>query len=141
MTSTLDALIAPLTEAAMGELPPVAEATDIRERVAEALCAALRAQPHPNVGEDRLTPAKLREDATRLVKGTSSPDALVDLVADMLRQVREASQREEWIRQGYTASCLLMERQMVTAQREVGELRHAVRLVKRATRDVKVGRE
>lgn len=103
--SRLDALVAPLTDAVMDLCPTggtLADADAARERVQEALCAALRAVPKPNVAPDRLDPDRLREDATALVTGSSSPQSLVRTITDLLRQVREADQREEWIRQGYT---------------------------------------
>jgi len=141
--SRLDALVAPLTDAVMavGNPLPPDQAEYHQKAIQDALCAALRAVPRPGVAPDRLEPETLREDATRIIKRADSPEALIATMADLLCDVREADQREEWIRQGYSSDAHTAYELMEQAQREASQYRHALRLVKRATRDVKVGRE
>lgn len=149
--SALDDLLGPLVDAAEDATFPLrGDGRDgWRPRVQEALAAALRGtvtdQGGQQVDGERLTIKDCRASALSLLdknlpNNPAQRDAIVQLVASLLRDVREADQRERWIRDGYALDSRRGSERAQEAERRAGELEHAVRLVKRATRDVKVGR-
>jgi len=117
----------------------------IRENLAAALRATVTDQGGGEVDGQRLDPEQCRADAATWVRealaGEDPQEVLTRTIADLLLAVREADQRERWIREGYSADARRAWSMMETAEQRAGELEHAVRLVKRATRDVRVGRE
>jgi hypothetical protein len=149
--SALDDLLGPLIDAAeVATFPLRGDGRECwRPRMQEALAAALRGtvvdQGGQEIPGDRLTVEDCRAAALSLL-GDNLPnnpgqrDAIVQLVASLLRDVREADQRERWIRDGYAFDSRLAWERAEEAERRAAELEHAVRLVKRATRDVRVGR-
>lgn len=150
--SGLDDLLGPLVDAAEDATFPLRG--DGREgwrpRMQEALAAALRGTVTDQGGQEidgaRLTVEDCRLSALSLLDGNlpnnpAQRDAVIELVASLLRDVREADQRERWVRDGYAFDSRLAWERAQEAEQRAGELEHAVRLVKRATRGVKVGRE
>lgn len=150
--SGLDDLLGPLVDAAEDATFPLRG--DGREgwrpRMQEALAAALRGTVTDQGGQEidgfRFTVEDCRASARSLLVGNlpnnpAQREAIIQVVTSLLQQVREADQRERWIRDGYGFDARMAWEEAVAAQQRVGELEHAVRLVKRATRGVKVGRE
>lgn len=140
MSERLNDLVVLLVDATVETVLPLrGDGPDgLRERLYPALAEALRSAVRPAVAPDRLDTCAT--DAARMI-AERTPEEARALVADLLRQVREADQREEWIRAGYSADARRAWQMAEDAMQENGALRHAVRVVKRATRDVRVGRE
>lgn len=140
----LDTLTAAATHAVNGGTFELR--TRLRAGLAEALRGTVRDQGGQQIDGERLTEEACRTSALSLLDGNlpNNPgqrETIIRVVASLLQQVREADQRERWIREGYSADARRAWRMMEEAQQRAGELAHAVRLVKRATRDVRVGRE
>jgi hypothetical protein len=148
--SGLDDLLAPLVDAVESTLFPLHGPSHTRRRrVQAALAEALRGTVSDQGGQEidgaRLTAENCRASARSLLVGNlpnnpAQREAVIRIVTSLLRDVREADQRERWIRDGYAFDSRLAWERAEEAERRAGELEHAVRLVKRATRDVKVGR-
>lgn len=85
---------------------------------------------------DRLDPAQLHADATWLLQRNDPHE----LVVALLKQVRENDDRQNAIRDGYSASCRSMEERATEAEQERNEYREALRGVRRAVRGLRLGR-
>lgn len=149
--SKFDELLDPLVAAVMGAVFPLRgdgrEGAEerIRPALAEALRSTVTAQGGQEIDGDRLTIDSCRETAREyldrfLPNNPGQRDAILDWTAGLIRGVREADQREQWIRQGYSFDARTAWERADEAERRAAGLEHVVRLVKRATRDVKVGR-
>lgn len=143
MTDRLDDLVGVLVDAVVAETLPLRGdgPEGLRERLRPAIAEALRSAVRPSVAPDRLDKTTLARDAAEAVARAGDPTAVVALVATLLGAVREADQREEWIRAGYSADSRRAWAMYEDAAREASALRHAVRLTKRAVRGIVVGRE
>lgn len=149
--SRIEDMLDALTNAAVDAVLPLRGdgPAGLRERLRSNLAAALRGTVKDPGGQEidgaRLTIEDCRASALNLLAGNlpNNPgqrEAIVSLVAALLRDVREADQRERWISEGFGYSAREAERRAARAEQRVGELEHAVRQVKRATREVRVGR-
>lgn len=87
---------------------------------------------------DRLNPAVLRRDAQQLLQ--MNEGRIDALVYDLLREARLADERVENVRKGHSHDVQYAEKRADEAEQERNEYREALRLVKRATRHIRVGR-
>lgn len=108
-------------------------------------------EPHGFIDwtEPRLQVETLHADADRILarleptleSGRSVEldyEGIVSLLINLLSDVRATGSEAEAIREGYGWSCRQSEERAFEAQQEVGEYKHAVRLIKRELRDFAV---
>lgn len=90
-----------------------------------------------NETRNRLDPEVLAEDATNLLATAGDVHALV---VSLLKTCRQNDDTENAIRQGYEFTSRLLEDQLRAAETERNEYREALRAVRRATRNLRLGR-
>lgn len=142
--SRLDDLLDPLVDAVCAPQGWHGQ-EQLRALLAKALRGTVKHHGGQEVDGSRLTIESCRATALDYIERFEGQDnsraELLNWIAGLLREIREADQREHWIREGYGHGARMAWARAEEAEREAAALRHSLRLVKRATRDVKVGRE
>lgn len=108
----------------------------LRDRVTadRPMLAAMAGEPQ----RERTDPDELREDASRLLANHQGIE--IDLVVSLLKHIREHADEVEWVRDGHGWSYQSLEQQHREVCDERNAYREALRAVKHAVRNVKVGR-
>jgi hypothetical protein len=88
--------------------------------------------------DDRLNPLVLTTDARSLVANAADP---VALVASLLKTIRQNRDTEEAIERGYSAAYRTLEARHNEVCHERNEYREALRVIKRAARNVRFPRD
>jgi hypothetical protein len=86
----------------------------------------------------RLDPQELFDDAAALLAHNADPQRLV---ADLLKTIRQQDNRLNAIHDSYSHNDKVAWERVDVAEKERNEYREALRVVKRAVRDIRLGRD